>query len=106
MARKTTVALIDDLDGSEATTTVSFTLDGVNYEIDLNDQHAEELRDQFGSWTTAARRVGGRAKRHTAGSAVDGEAAKIRQWAQENGVEVSERGRIAASVREAYAAAH
>lgn len=103
MARKTKVFLIDDLDGSEATTTVPFGLDGVSYEIDLNDLHAEELRSLFTQWTTAGRRVGGRLRRDSSSA---GEARKIRKWALENNIEVSARGRISAAVREAYAAAH
>ncbi|WP_444546482.1 histone-like nucleoid-structuring protein Lsr2 [Brachybacterium paraconglomeratum] len=49
MARKTQVILTDDVDGSEATQTVSFALDGVAYEIDLNDSHAGQLREQLGT---------------------------------------------------------
>lgn len=52
-----------------------------------------------------ARRTGGRAQRGT-GASTGGDAAKIRQWAVANGYEVSERGRIRADVREAYAKAN
>ena len=45
MAQKTQIILVDDIDGSEATQTVTFALDGVNYEIDLNDDHAAALRE-------------------------------------------------------------
>ena len=44
MAQKTQVILVDDIDGSAATQTVTFALDGVSYEIDLTDEHAAELR--------------------------------------------------------------
>ena len=101
MARKTRVSLIDDLDGSEATTTVTFGLDGVSYEIDLNDAHAEEFRSLL--VPTAGRRVGGRRRRDSSSAK---ETRKIRKWALENDIEVSERGRISAAVREAYDAAH
>ena len=47
MARKTQVILTDDTDGSEATGTVSFALDGVSYEIDLNDDNAQRMREQL-----------------------------------------------------------
>ena len=40
MAQKTQVILVDDVDGSEANQTVTFALDGVTYEIDLNDELA------------------------------------------------------------------
>lgn len=103
MARKTKVSLIDDLDGSEAAATVTFGLDGAIYEVDLNDVHAEELRALLEPWVTAGRRVGGRAR---PGTATAGRTKKIRKWALENGIEVSERGRISAAVGEAYDAAH
>lgn len=103
MARKTKVSLIDDLDGSEASTTVPFGLDGVSYEIDLNDLHAEELRSHLAPWTTAGRRVGGRRRRDSSSAE---EARKIRKWALENDIEVPARGRVSAAVREAYATAH
>lgn len=108
MARKTQVILTDDVDGSEASQTVSFGLDGVAYEIDLNDGHAEQLREQLETWISNGRRVGGR---RTAGTrrTTDGDperTARIREWARENGHEVSDRGRIARSVIEAYDAAH
>ena len=45
MAQKVHIVLEDDLDGSEATQTVSFGLDGTSYEIDLNDKNAAALRD-------------------------------------------------------------
>ena len=108
MARKTQVILTDDLDGSEASQTVSFGLDGVAYEIDLNDGHAEQLREQLETWISNGRRVGGR---RTAGTrrTADGDperTARIREWARENGHKVSDRGRIAGSVLEAYDAVH
>ena len=105
MARKTQVLLVDDIDGSDATNTVTFGLDGVSYEIDLNEDNTRQLRSEMEKWTALARRTGGRAKRGT-GSGTSGDAAKIRQWARENGYEVSERGRIPAEVREAYAKAN
>ena len=37
MAQRTQVILVDDIDGSEATQTVTFGIDGVTYEIDLNE---------------------------------------------------------------------
>lgn len=108
MARKTRVTLVDDIDGGEASQTVSFALDGVQYEIDLNDANAASLREQFERWASSGRRTGGR-RRAGAGRATRSTSertARIREWAQENGYEVSDRGRIAASIVEAYDAAH
>lgn len=105
MARKTQVLLVDDIDGSDATNTVTFGLDGVSYEIDLNEDNTRQLRSEMEKWTVLARRTGGRAQRGT-GASTGGDAAKIRQWAVANGYDVSERGRIRADVREAYAKAN
>lgn len=105
MARKTQVILTDDIDGSEATSTVNFALDGVTYEIDLNDENAQKLRGQLGDWVSNARRIGGRrSQAHNTESSK--EAAKIREWAKENGHQVSERGRISLAIRKAYNTAH
>lgn len=106
MARKTQVILTDDTDGSDATGTVSFALDGVAYEIDLNDDNAQRMRNQLGEWAGKARRVGGRRISGTHGAGSSSDAGKIRAWANENGYEVSERGRIPKDIRDAYSAAH
>ena len=113
MAQRVNVVLVDDLDGSDASETVSFALDGVDYEIDLTDQHAAELRDALAVYIGHGRRTGGRRRRGQAASgggrssSTNGpSASEIRAWARENGWDVPERGRVSAEVREAYAAAH
>src|SRR6478752_5219343 len=113
MAQRVNVVLVDDIDGSDADECVTFALDGVDYEIDLSEKHAGELRKALSLYVGHARRVGGRRKSGRrpsapASSAANGEpsAADIRTWARENGWDVPERGRVSAEVREAYAAAN
>lgn len=118
MAQKVNVVLVDDLDGSEADETVSFTLDGSSYEIDLNGSNAAALRDAFAPWVGAARRAGrassapasrrsSRGGSRPAAAGSDRERVQaIRQWARTNGHNVSERGRLSADVLAAYEAAH
>ena len=110
MAQKVMITLIDDTDGSTADETVSFSLDGVNYEIDLTAENAAKLRDAMAPWVGHARRAGGRkaTARKTRGSGGGGssDAAKVREWARANGYTVSDRGRIPAEVTEAYAKAN
>ncbi|MGY1732626.1 Lsr2 family protein [Geodermatophilus sp. SYSU D01045] len=117
MARKVQVILSDDLDEDlPADETVSFSLDGTNYEIDLSEKNAKELRDAFSRYVQAARKVGrgsgrasgaGRSRATGGGGRMDREqAGAIRDWARKNGHNVSDRGRIPASVVEAYEAAH
>jgi hypothetical protein len=113
MAQKVNIVLVDDLDGSEATETVSFGLDGASYEIDLNDANAAQLRDALAGFVGHARKVGaaprrgGARKSASSASSTDGPSAKeIRDWARANGHDVPERGRVSAEVREAYDQAH
>lgn len=114
MAQRVEYILEDDVDGGKADETVQFGLDGVEYEIDLSTQNYEKLRDVLAPYVGVARRTGGRRKR-VAGSAAAPRAAEssggantsdIRAWAQENGYEVSSRGRVSAEVRDAYDKAH
>lgn len=108
MARKTIVELIDDIDGSKADETVSFGLDGVEYELDLTEENAARLRGELATWIEKSRRVGGRRSRggRASGSASSGDTARVRRWARENGFTVSDRGRISAEVQRAYDEAH
>lgn len=109
MAQQVVVQLVDDLDGTSSpdVSTVEFGLDGVRYEIDLTDANAEQLRNSLADYVASARRVGGRIKRaRTAGAAPrtasSGEAGAIRDWAQQNGIELAARGRIPRHVVEEY----
>ena len=63
MAQKIQTIFIDDLDGSPAEGTVRFGLDGTEYEIDLNEEHAKALRDALARYVSAARRASGGARR-------------------------------------------
>ncbi|MDT0446901.1 MULTISPECIES: Lsr2 family protein [unclassified Streptomyces] len=109
MAQKVQVLLLDDLSGGEADETVTFALDGKTYEIDLNSDNADKLRNALEPYVKAGRRAGGgRAARGRARAAATGggsssqDTAKIRAWAKENGYEVNDRGRVPANIREAY----
>jgi hypothetical protein len=108
MAQKVHIVLEDDLDGSEATQTVTFALDGASYEIDLNDKNAGKLRDALATYVGHGRKVtGARRGRRSSTSAANGHSAKeIRDWARSNGHKVPERGRIPSTVRDAFEAAH
>lgn len=105
VARKVTVELVDDYDGkSKAEETVVFGLDSTTYEIDLSVLNASALRGFFEQWTPHARKVGripkGKSVARPATSREQTQA--IREWARQNGYEVSSRGRIQADIIEAY----
>jgi len=105
--RKTVIILEDDLDGSEASETVNFVVDGAEYEIDLNEAHAKELRDALTKYTAVARKVsGGRGRPARRSSTGTSDARAIRLWAADHGIQVNTRGRIQAEVMEQYQAAH
>src|SRR5829696_989867 len=113
MAQKVQVLLVDDLDGGEAAETVSFALDGSSYEIDLSRKNAEEMRDSLAKYVGAARKAGrtsttssrssGGGRRGGSSTAMDrDQAAAIRSWAKKQGLKVSDRGRIPATIIEQY----
>ena len=110
MAKQTTVTLVDDLDGDTADEQVEFSLDGRRYEIDLSAANSAKLRDALAPYISAARRTTGR--RSAGVSAPSRPAADrarnqaIREWAQQQGMKISERGRIPSNVLEAYHASH
>jgi hypothetical protein len=121
MAQKTRVLLIDDLDGGEAHESVTFGVDGVEYDIDLSEANAKRLRDALGVFVPYARRVGRtRSAGQSAGAVAKRATAKrpdefartremnnaIRSWAKGEGLPVSDRGRISAGVLDKYMAAH
>ncbi|ROS47942.1 Lsr2 family protein [Frigoribacterium sp. PhB24] len=111
MAQKTFVQLVDDLDGTALSDgvgkTVTFALEGVSYEIDLSQAHAEELNKALAPYVAAGRKISGRktAARTSTAKSDPAELQKIRDWAEKNGHAVSSRGRISAAVRDAYNAA-
>lgn len=105
MATRTVIELIDDLDGSEATETVRFALDGTEFEIDLAGKNADELRGVLARFVDAGRKTtgskSGPAIRRLAPSA---DTKAVRAWATENGIAVSSRGRIQDDVVQRYLA--
>ncbi|WP_431969865.1 histone-like nucleoid-structuring protein Lsr2 [Nocardia sp. bgisy134] len=106
MARKVVVTVVDDFDGhSQAAETVSFAVDGVEYEIDLSEENAARLRESFAQWVPHSRRVGkaGRRSRSIETAATDGpRPGVVREWARANGFDVPRRGRVPADVVAAY----
>ena len=109
MAQKIQTLFIDDLDGSAAEGTVRFGLDGTEYEIDLNEQHARQLRDALARYVGAARRASGVARRpartgrRPAASGLN--TTEVREWAKAQGIEVKDRGRVPAELMVKFKAA-
>ena len=105
MAKRTIHMLVDDLDGGDADETLTFALDGSQYQIDLSKKNAAKLRDALARYVAAGTKVGriaatpavrrGEPARRGA-SAAEGrdQNRQIREWAQKKGIAVSDRGRI------------
>jgi hypothetical protein len=110
MAQQKIVMLVDDLDGTEASETVTFAIDGNTYEIDLSDKNAAALRDALRRYMRAARQAGAPVptdrNRITIASTGHSRNAEIRAWAHRNGHLVPARGRIPQSVITAFDARH
>ena len=114
MAKTVITQITDDLDGSIGAETISFGYRGTSYEIDLGRRNGAAFDKLMKPYLDAGRKVttvgGGRRRssngRRGAGSRSAGDLAAIRAWARENGYDVSDRGRVAATVMEAYNTAH
>ena len=103
MAQKISVTLEDDLEGGPANETLQFSVGGAQYEIDLNKKNARAFRRQVAPFIEHARRAG-RGQRRQSGRTQSGRrhSSNVRAWAKHQGIAVSERGRIPASVVEQY----
>ncbi|MEU8310492.1 Lsr2 family protein [Actinomadura sp. NPDC048955] len=107
MAQKVEVLLVDDVDGGDADETISFSIDGTSYEIDLSKKNAAKLRSGLEPFVASARRARKPAARAGRGTRTAGSrerSAEIREWAKSRGIKVNERGRIPAHVIEQYEA--
>ncbi|MFE7423716.1 Lsr2 family protein [Rhodococcus sp. NPDC057529] len=115
MARKVVVELVDDIDGTvfgDDGESIHYAVDGVEYVIDLKDEHARELRETFEYYIAHSTPVGGRKHRADRSATPvparrsSDETKKIRAWARGQGYELSSRGRIPAEIEQAFLDAH
>lgn len=109
----TDVQLVDDIDGSPATTTIEFNVGGKNYVIDLSEQHADEFNKALAPYIEHARRAR-RTPANKRKARSSSEAARIkrqktaemRAWAIDNGHTIAKRGQLSQDIIDAYEAAH
>jgi hypothetical protein len=115
MAQKVITEFIDDLDGSPAERTFTFAVDGTNYEIDLSAENIAEFNSAIGGFIESARKIKG--SKHSDGrrarstEAAGGRQSReqtqaVRKWARQHGHHISNRGRIPASIQQAFDQAH
>jgi hypothetical protein len=101
MATRIITSIIDDIDGTEGAETVSFSLEGHDYEIDLTPANHEVLRQALAPYIAAARPSPNGAVKP---KATGGDVKAIRAWAAAKGIVIPARGRIPADVRDRYTA--
>jgi len=117
MAQRTIVQLTDDLDGKPIPEgkgeTIRFSVDRTDYEIDLAERNAKALRNDLARYVSAARRTaggqrgGGRGRgRPGSGAGRDYDPKAVRAWAESQGIQVSQRGRVPADLVAKFQAAH
>jgi hypothetical protein len=111
VAKREKVTLVDDLDGGEADEQVQFAIDGRSYAVDLSKENSAKLREALAPFISAARRRTGRRGAVTSSAPARPATDRrqnhaIREWALQQGMTISERGRIPSTVIEAYRAAH
>jgi hypothetical protein len=113
MAQREVITYTDDLTGEEAEEigTHTILIDGAGVEIDLSTENHDRLLELLHPYLSAsgARRVRGsitasgtKGKRRAVATAGASDTAEIRAWAKRQGLEVNDRGRVPASVKEAY----
>lgn len=113
MATRHIAQLTDDLDGTVLEEgegkQITFSIDGRAYEIDLSDSNANKLYKALAPFVDAARSTGsaanGRVSRGSARAKSDLDLGAVREWARTNGHTVSDRGRVPATIVDAYKAA-
>src|SRR5687768_18253840 len=94
------IVLTDDLDGSEATQTVNYTIDGQEYEIDLSEENVQRFHEALEPFVSKSRQVErqvaprrrgrGDGRRRSGASGRD-DIPQIREWAESQGMDVSAR---------------
>jgi hypothetical protein len=107
MARTRVVSIVDDIDGSEGAETVTFSFAGQSYEVDLSAKNRDKFQKAVQPFIDSGRRAGRPgAARSSRTRTSGGNSSVIRSWAAEQGLTVSERGRIPAAIVAKYEAAH
>jgi hypothetical protein len=103
----TTTEYTDDINGSNAAGTITFGWENTQYEIDLSKANARAFEKAVKPYIDAGRKVrSGRAKTTSRKAGAKHDLAAVRSWAKSAGYDVSERGRVAGAIIEAYEAAN
>lgn len=110
MARREITQYFDDIDNTPLTEQdlhlVRFGFEGTDYILDLSEGNAREFQRVLEPYLNAARKV--TAPRVTRRESVStrGNSRAIRQWAQDQGLKVANRGKIPHEIIDAFNKAH
>ena len=100
------VVVTDDLDGTPDAETVAFSFNGQSYEIDLGQKNLARFQKSLQPFMEAGRKTARRkASTSARGGAARIDRAAVRAWAAQQGLKVSERGRISSEILSKYEAA-
>lgn len=112
----TVTTMVDDINGKSGAETHTFSVDDERYSVDLTDANFKEFISSIQPYIDAGRQMTGtvhpirRRRAIKQGSVIRESSSEqlsaIRDWARQNGYEVSNRGRVAAEIRDAFDAAH
>jgi hypothetical protein len=105
VAKSTITQVTDDLDGSANAEEVSFAYNGTKYTIDLSRKNRTAFEKALKPYVEAGTKVASRSgSRRSKSKSSNGrrDLADVRAWAKQNGMKVSDRGRVSSSILDAY----
>lgn len=107
MARTVVTHITDDIDGSKDAEEVRFSLNGAEYTIDLGKKNRAALEKALQPYVEAGTKVTSRransSRRSGSPTTISRrDLSDVREWAKSQGIKVSDRGRIPATVLNQY----
>ncbi|MFJ8790446.1 Lsr2 family protein [Streptomyces sp. NPDC102462] len=96
------VIVESDLSGEPDASTVSFAFDGKSYTVDLTEAEKEEFAKVLSPYLDVAEEATTAVQATIPTQSTGPDPAKVRAWAQENGIEVNAKGRVPHSVIAQY----
>jgi hypothetical protein len=106
MATRTLVTLLSDLSGEGEASTVSFSVQGSSYEIDLTKGEATEFFRALDPYVKKARKVSRSTRAGVSSNSTRvGVYTRVKDWGRANGFSVNDRGRPSKVLVDAYQSA-
>ncbi|WP_099298264.1 Lsr2 family protein [Corynebacterium dentalis] len=111
MARREVTQFFDDFDNSpledNEVNVVEFSVNGVDYVMELSEKNLQKFQSAVDPYIAVARRATrSSSNRKSSSNSSSNRNKRIREWALENNLDVSKRGRIASDIIEKFNQAH